>query len=294
MLLTVDIGNTNVVMGLFVEVPAPSPASAASAASAAPAAPEPLATVRVTTRRETTADEVSMVVRHLAARAGVDPGRIHRTTLCSVVPSLAGAVESFARDELGHEPFVVRATEDLGIPIVVDDPREVGPDRIVNALAAREILGAPAIVVDLGTATTFDCLDANGCYVGGVIAPGVETSAEELFRRAARLSKVDFTFPSRMLGTNTRDCLRSGSMFGTVGMIDALVSGLWDDLGVKGTVAATGGLAPRIGPRCRTIDRVDVDLTLKGLVAVDRWREAGRRPGAAAADDDDEADEAIR
>ena len=252
MLLAIDVGNTNVVMGLFDENDAPR------------------ATVRVATRRDTTSDEISIVVRHLVARAGETPDRVRRTIVCSVVPSLVRAVRQFTEHELGHAPFLVTATEDLGVPLAVDDPREVGADRIGNALAAREEVGAPAIVVDLGTATTFDCLDGAGRYVGGVIAPGVETSAEELFRRAARLTKVDFTFPERVLGRNTRDCLRSGAMYGTVGMIDALVEGLWKDLGERGTALATGGLAPSIGPACRTIDRVDVDLTLKGLLAIDR------------------------
>jgi type III pantothenate kinase len=261
MLLAMDIGNTNVVLGLFDD---------GGAARA---------TVRVATRRETTADEISMAVHHLAMRAGTSPESVSRTVVCSVVPSLEHAVTAFTERELGHAPFLVSAREDLGVPIAVDDPREVGPDRIVNALAAREECGTPAIVVDLGTATTFDCLDGDGRYVGGVIAPGVETSAEELFRRAARLTKVDFTFPERVLGSNTRDCLRSGAMYGTVGMIDALVEGLWKDLGARGAAVATGGLAPSIGPACRTIDRVDVDLTLKGLQAVDRRIRGRSGPG---------------
>jgi type III pantothenate kinase len=252
MLLAVDAGNTNVVMGLV------------------DATGEPRATIRLATRREGTADELSMAVAHLARRAGVEVAAIERSVLCSVVPGLTRAFLDFARAELAGEPLEVSATMDLGIELAVDDPREVGPDRIVNALAARDAVGVPAIVVDLGTATTFDCLDERGRYVGGVIAPGVETSAEELFRRAARLTKVDFTFPERRLGRNTRDCLRSGTMWGTVDLIDAVVEGLWEEMRVRGSVLATGGLAPLFGSRCRSIDRVDVELTLRGLVLVDR------------------------
>jgi len=256
-LLATDIGNTNVVMGLFDE------------------AGRALARMRVATRRDATADEISLVVAHLARRASAAPAALERTVLCSVVPSLTRSFLEFARDELGHEPLVVSAETDLGLPVAVDDPREVGADRLVNALAARESVGAPAVVVDLGTATNFDVVDPEGRYVGGVIVPGVETSAEDLFRRAARLSKVDFTFPRRVIGRNTRDCLRSGILRGAVGMIDSLVEGIWAELGTKGRAIATGGLAPLIGPRCRTIDRIDVDLTLAGLLLADR-----RRPGA--------------
>jgi type III pantothenate kinase len=251
MLLAIDVGNTNVVLGLFER------------------SREPRATVRITTRRDATADEVSLVVSHLLAKAGTESAQLSRSVICSVVPTLTHSVTSFVENELGHEPLVISAKSELGVPLAVDDPREVGPDRIVNALAARETIGVPAIVVDLGTATTFDCLDREGRYVGGVIAPGLETSAEELFRRAARLTKIDFTFPDRLLGKNTRDCLRSGTLNGSVGMIDALVAGLWRELDGRGTTVATGGLAPLIGPRCETVDRVDVDLTLKGLVAAD-------------------------
>jgi type III pantothenate kinase len=126
------------------------------------------------------------------------------------------------------------------------------------------------VVVDLGTATNFDVLDAEGRYIGGVIAPGVETSAEDLFRRAARLTKVDFAFPERAIGRNTRDCLRSGILLGAVGMIDALVALIWDEIGKRGTAVATGGLAPLIAPRCRRIDCVETGLTLEGLLLADR------------------------
>lgn len=256
MLLAVDIGNTNITMGIFDD------------------GDRPLATVRAGTRRDATPDELSLLVTHLARREPRGVDGISRTVLCSVVPSLTRAFAEFVERELQHEPVVVSATMNLGLPVAVDDPREVGADRIVNALAARELVGAPAVVVDLGTATNFDCLDTAGRYVGGVIVPGVETSAEDLFRRAARLTKVDLSFPLNVVGRNTRDCLRSGILFGATGMIDALLEGIWAELGGTGVTIATGGLASLIAPRCRRVDRVDLDLTLKGLLRIDRLRKS--------------------
>ena len=247
------MGNTNVVMGLFED-----------------GRDRPLTTVRVGTRRDATPDELSLVVEHLVRHVSGGTSVISRTCLSSVVPRLTRTFVSFVTDELDHEPSVVSAEMDLGIELAVDDPREVGADRIVNALAVREIVGSPAVVVDLGTATNFDCVDERGRYVGGVIVPGVETSAEDLFRRAARLSKVDLTFPEAVIGRNTRDCLRSGILFGATGLIDSIVDGIWRELGGVGKAVATGGLADLIAPRCESIERVEADLTLRGLLLVDR------------------------
>jgi type III pantothenate kinase len=257
MLLAADIGNTNVVLGLVDD------------------AGDLVASVRTATRRDATRDEISMVVAHLARGLPDGVAGVSRTVVCSVVPSLTSAFLAFVRDELGHEPLVIRGDSPLGIPVELDDPRELGADRLVNALAALADVGAPAVVVDLGTATTFDCVDARGRYVGGIIAPGIETSAEELFRRAARLSKVDLKFPERVIGRNTRDGLRSGILRGSVGMIDGIVNGIWQELAMKGKTIATGGLAPLVGPHCRSIDRVDVNLTLRGLVLADRIHREG-------------------
>jgi type III pantothenate kinase len=257
MLLTADIGNTNLVLGVFDD------------------GGTALATVRVGTRRDATADELSIVMAHLCRRI---PGRetvIRRTVVCSVVPSLTRTFADYVRRELGHEPVIVSAESDPGIPVAVDHPAEVGADRIVNAVAARELVGSPAVVVDLGTATNFDVVDPAGRYVGGIIAPGVETGSEDLFRRAARLTRVDLVFPPHVIGSNTADCLRSGILNGAVGMIDTLVEAIWAELGTRGTTLATGGLASLVGPRCRCVDRVDVDLTLRGLLSIDRHLRAG-------------------
>lgn len=252
MLLAADIGNTNTVLGTFDDEG------------------QGLASIRIGTRRDATVGEISLVVAHLCRRLPGGETAIRRTVLCSVVPSLTSTFRSYVEEELGHAPIVISAELDLGIPVAVDDPREVGADRIVNAIAARDLVGHPAIVVDLGTATNFDCVDPEGRYVGGVIAPGVETASEDLFRRAARLSKVDLAFPPRVIGANTRDCLRSGILNGAVGMIDALVRAIREEMGTPAPAIATGGLAPLIGPRCETVDRIEVGLTLQGLLAVDR------------------------
>jgi len=253
MLLVVDVGNTNTVMGLFED-----------------GRDAPVATARVGTRRDATADEISLLVEHLTRKVDGGATAVSRTCLASVVPSLTRAFATYTKGELGHEPAVVSSGIDLGIELAVDTPSEVGPDRIVNALAARERWGGPAVVVDLGTATNFDCVDSRGRYVGGVIGPGVETSAEDLFRRAARLTKVDFTFPDHVIGRNTRDCLRSGILYGATRMIDALLEDVWRELGGSGTSVATGGLAELVGSRCRSIDHIEPGLTLHGLVLVDR------------------------
>lgn len=251
MLLAIDAGNTNVVLGIFE-------------------GERSVATMRVATRRDATADEVSLVVEHLARDLPGGAAAISRTVVCSVVPSLTRAFEEYAKGERGHDALVVDGSLDVGVPVLLDDPRELGADRLVNALAAKHDFGAPVVVVDLGTATTFDCVNEAGAYVGGIIVPGMETSAEELFRRAARLSKVDLTFPPNAIGRNTRDALRSGLLRGTAAMIDALVGQIWDEMGGRGRTIATGGLSPLLAPHCRKIDGVDVNLTLRGLLLVDR------------------------
>src|SRR5262249_36598668 len=149
-----------------------------------------------------------------------------------------------------------------GLPIRYHDPSVVGPDRLANAVAARALYGTPAVVVDLGTATTFDVVGRGGDYVGGAIAPGVITSSEELFRRAPRLSRVELEMPSRAIGRNTQESLQAGILLGAAGMVDALVRRITRELGKKPHVIATGGLAPIVASACRTVDTVDEWLTL--------------------------------
>jgi type III pantothenate kinase len=185
--------------------------------------------------------------------------------LSSTVPALVREYEFFA-ERWAHAPLlVVGPGAKTGIPIRYDDPREVGPDRIVNAVAALERYGAPCIVVDFGTSTNFDVVSAQGEYVGGVLAPGVEISMDALFARAARLMRVDFSEPPAVIGKTTVHSLQSGLVYGFAGQVDAIVTRIRDELEAQARTVATGGLAELIAPHSRTIERVDPDLTLEGL-----------------------------
>ncbi len=246
-LLAVDVGNSETVVGLF-------------------RGKEVLHFWRMTSGR-LTADEVSLQLEFLMRRDGVAEGggKGMGAIVCSVAPSLTmqwiRALERFT----GAAPIEVTADTAASLPIRYHDRTAVGADRIANAIAAREIYGTPAIVVDLGTATTFDCVSKQGAYLGGAIAPGVITSAEELFRRAARIPKVELRRPQRALGRTTEEALQAGVLWGQAGLVDTLVRRL--ALEMKGTphVIATGGLAKVIAPECETVNVVDEALTLKGM-----------------------------
>jgi type III pantothenate kinase len=249
MILAVDVGNTQTVLGLF--------------------SAEKLAEHwRVSTDASLTADELRIKIAGLLAPEGRSWADVQRVIVSSVVPVLTIAYEEVAQRATGRPPMVVGPGLKTGVPIRYDDPREVGADRIVNAVAGLAEYGAPLVIVDLGTATTLDVLASDGAYIGGMIAPGVETSAEALFTHAAKLSKVDLEAPSRVIGTNTRASVQSGLLLGQAAMIDGLVRRTWDELGGETRVVATGGLAPRIAPLCAVPMDVDVDLTLKGLIRV--------------------------
>jgi type III pantothenate kinase len=182
-----------------------------------------------------------------------------------VVPRLTSAWEDVAREACECELLVVGPGLKTGMPIRYDNPHEVGADRIANGVAAYARVGGAVIVVDFGTATNFDVVDASGAYLGGAIAPGVETSAEALFTKAARLSKVDLEPPAAVIGTNTRMSVQAGLMLGEAAMVDGLVRRTWTELGTETPVIATGGLAERMALLCDTITDVDTDLTLEGL-----------------------------
>ena len=198
-------------------------------------------------------------------RAFVDLSSLDGIVLCSSVPQLVHEYESFAERWAGADLLVLGPGVPTGVPIRYDDPREVGSDRIANAVAARERHGTPAVVVDFGTSTNFDVVSADAEYVGGVLAPGIEVSMDALFARAARLRKVDFVEPESVIGKNTVASLQSGLVYGFAGQVDGIVEGIRRELGVDARVVATGGLAELIAPHSRTIETVDPFLTLEGL-----------------------------
>ncbi|MCL5886883.1 MAG: type III pantothenate kinase [Actinobacteria bacterium] len=252
MILTIDIGNTQTVLGLFGTTDS--------------------ATLhshwRISTDAMQTTDELKVKLAALLSANGRSWGDIDAIVIASVVPRLTGAYEELAIDATGQPPVVVGPGVKTGMPIRYDNPHEVGADRIANSVAAVEDFGAPVIVVDFGTATTLDVVDAEGAYIGGAIAPGVETSAEALFKKAARLSVVDLEAPETVIGTSTRSSIQAGLVFGEAVMVDGLVRRIWEELGAETPVIATGGLAERMRPLCATITHSDVDLTLKGLLLI--------------------------
>jgi len=240
-LLAVDVGNTQTALGLYREA-------------------ELVDHWRLATERSTTADELGVLLSGLLDFEGVEG-----ICLSCTVPVLVREWEALAGKWVHAPLLVVGAGVRTGIPIRYDDPREVGPDRIVNAVAARARYGAPVIVVDFGTSTNFDVVSPEGEYVGGVLAPGVEISMEALFARAARLVKVDYAPPPAVIGKTTVTALQSGLVYGFAGQVDGIVGRIRDELGADAQVVATGGLADLVAPHSRTIERVDPFLTLEGL-----------------------------
>src|SRR5581483_3520518 len=208
-----------------------------------------------------TADELAVVVRGL-----INPETIDGIALCSSVPQLVTEYESFAERWAKVELLVLGPGVSTGVPIRYDDPREVGPDRIANAVAARELYGTPSVVVDFGTSTNFDVVSASGEFAGGVLAPGIEISMDALFQRAARLPKIPFVAPERVISQTTVQALQSGLVYGFAGQVDSIVDRIREELGAPdAAVVATGGLAELIEPHSRTISKVDPFLTLEGL-----------------------------
>jgi len=198
-------------------------------------------------------------------RAFLDLGALDGIVLCSSVPALVREYEAFADRWAGADLLVLGPGVSTGVPIRYDDPREVGPDRIANAVAARERHGAPSVVVDFGTSTNFDVINAAGEFAGGVLAPGVEISMDALFARAARLPRVPFVAPERVISQTTVAALQSGLVYGFAGQVDGIVTAIRKELGTDARAIATGGLAELIYPHANTIERVDPFLTLEGL-----------------------------
>ena len=249
MLLTLDAGNTNTVIGLY-----------ADEASTKTGAGEGLIEHwRLSTEAERTSDEYAVLLRQFIGDAPVDG-----IAMSSVVPRATAALRSMATRYFSIEPIVVEPGTKTGMPILIDNPREVGADRIVNAIGAYDLFGGPTIVVDFGTATTLDAVSERGEYLGGAILPGIEISMDALFQRAARLTRVELVEPRNVIGKSTTEALQSGAIYGFAGQIDAIVNRMEEELG-DCTVVATGGLASLIGRYAETIEHQDPWLTLHGL-----------------------------
>lgn len=246
MLLAIDVGNSNVVLGLFERE-------------------RLVQTWRLGTHKEHTSDEASAVIRSLFQVAGVEPSAVSSGVISCVVPPLLPIFERMCTKTFGMRPLVVGPGVRTGMALRVDNPPEVGADRIVNAVAAAHLLGAPVISIDFGTAITFDCVSADAEFVGGAILPGLTVSLEALVERASRLAPVEIVRPPQVIGRNTAHMLQSGMLYGHAGMIDSMVERIRAELGPGAPVVATGGLAHLIAEESKTIERIEPYLTLQGL-----------------------------
>lgn len=246
MLLVIDVGNTNTVMGIYDG--------------------ESLAGHwRLETKKERTADEMGIFIKELLAFSKYEITQITAIAIASVVPTLAFTLSDMCQRYFQLTPFVVTADIKSPLKIKLDNPKEIGADRIVNAVAAFHEHKSDAIIIDFGTATTFDVITRHGEYLGGVICPGITISAEALFQRASKLPRVEITEPKLVIGKNTIECMQSGLYWGYIGLVDSLVDRIEKERGTKLQIIATGGLAGLIAQGSRTIQSVDDLLTLKGL-----------------------------
>ncbi len=220
---------------------------------------------RFATVRQSTADELGAALRNLLELREVSMREIDASIVSSTVPALGPEWRDMAARYLGHEMLVVGPGVRTGMPIRYDNPREIGPDRLVNSVAAHDRVDGPCVVVDFGTAITYDIISGEGEYLGGIISPGVEISLEALTERAAALPKIDVSAPRSLIGKTTVDAIRSGVVYGTAGQVDSIVRRLRGELGADTHTIATGGLSGAIVPYCETVDEVDDLLTLTGL-----------------------------
>ena len=246
MLLVIDVGNTNTKIGVYD-------------------GPRLLVSWRLTTRREQTADEYGLFIGTLFRTRDLTPTSIRGVAISNVVPPVQQALEQMAEQYFGVTALSVEPGVTTAIPLAVENPRDVGPDRIVSMVAAVAAYGAPLIVVDLGTATRFDCVNARGEFIGGAIAPGIAVALDALLNRAARLFRVELVRPKEAIGRNTVTNIQSGLVYGYAGLVDGLVERMKTEMGGSPKVIATGGLAPLIADIVRSIEHVDADLKLNGL-----------------------------
>jgi type III pantothenate kinase len=246
MLLALDVGNTNITIGAFD-------------------GQKVAGRWRLRTIREQTADEWGILLRNLFTLAGLDLSRVHGVIISSVVPAVDLPLEAMSERYFHRRPMFVNASTDLGIAVHYDNPRDVGADRLVNAVAAQAKYGAPCIVVDLGTTINFDIVGPTGDFLGGVICPGIGMSISGLFAKTARLPMVDFREPEKLIGSNTVGSITSGLYYGFIGMIDGLTERMIAELGPDTKVVATGGQGEAITQVSRFVKIYDEDLTLDGL-----------------------------
>lgn len=251
MLLALDVGNTNTVLGIY-KLDGEKPALAAH--------------WRVTTHRNQTVDEYGVLFVNLFEMHGMAPSQVHHIIVSSVVPPVESTLRQVCENYFHVQPLFVEPGIKTGMPVLVDNPSELGADRLVNAIAAFERYGGPCVVVDFGTATTFDVISEHGEYLGGAIAPGLGISADALFTRAARLGRVDIKRPAKVIGTNTVTHLQSGLYYGYIGLVDGILERMVTELGAQPRFIATGGLARQISADSRFISEIDDMLTLDGLV----------------------------
>jgi type III pantothenate kinase len=252
MLLAIDVGNSNTVMGLFQLASETAPASI-------------VADWRITTPHRQTPDELSVLLQTLFAMRSLKMEDVIGVAISSVVPPLDASLRSVCETCFKVRPLFIEPGVKTGLPVLTDNPGEVGADRVVNCVAAFELLGGPAVVVDMGTATTFDVVSKQGAFLGGAIAPGLGISADALFTRAARLTRVEIKKPSKVIGTSTTDNIQIGLYYGYIGLVDGILERLIHELGPDTKVVATGGLAKLISADSKYISRVDEMLTLTGL-----------------------------
>jgi type III pantothenate kinase len=245
MLLVIDVGNTNTVLGVYREE-------------------ELLHCWRLATQRERTADEWGILIRTLFQLGEIANSTVTGIAISSVVPPARPAMEEMSVRYFGIQPLFIEATMNLGMPVLYNPPGDVGADRIVNAVAAYAEFGGPVIVVDFGTATTFDAISQQGEYLGGVICPGIGISAEALFLRAARLPRVEIRPPGKVIGNSTVSSMQSGLYWGYAGLVDGILKRMKQEL-ENPYVVSTGGLAELIFPACEEIDSVEKNLTLEGM-----------------------------
>lgn len=246
MLLLLDVGNTQTVIGLYQ-------------------GDQLVHQWRIRSDREKSSDEYSVLFTQLLAQKKLEPASITGVAIACVVPPVLPTFVRMIHDTFGLRPVVLSAADDPGLVIHYEHPRDVGADRIANALAVKAKYPLPAIVVDFGTATTFDCISEKGEYLGGVICPGVEISMEALFARASKLPRISLEHPGTAIGTNTTMSMQAGILYGTAGEVDAIIKAIKHEMGGQPTVIATGGLSAAIGPHCQSVDVIDEHLTLEGL-----------------------------